>query len=452
MGADTAACAARACLLQSRESPAFYRHGVLVLACAFFGVFSGFNAAQGLQTSVNSTLGYINLASLYSVFCVLSIAAPRIACALEGVAGMRAIFVVAAFVYALLALSNIDIDHWAVPISMNVLAGIAAPLLWTCQNEYVGRCAYQAAKFDAIACDDAQDLGSLLVKRTAEFNGLFFSIYQLSGGTGNIVASGLMLAFADKKWLKTVLFAVLAMLTSTGAMVFLRLPTVGREVHEVASTSLKATVALAFGDKRVALLVPLIFTSGMLLACAVGSYATDIICPVLGADFTGFVVATFFAVNSSASFIWGQLIKHGKLRRRAAYVLSGMMQLSFLLFKFWWQRPSNYVNLDGVWVEVATPTCGHFALVFAMVALLAAGDAFWESGPPGTLQSFFANTPHSLPAMANLKMWHSFGFAVQSALGEQLGDAHGLRDSILAALVIVSILGVVMLSRMAPLP
>ena len=35
---------------------------------------------------------------------------------------------------------------WAVPVALNVLVGVAAPLLWTAQNAYVGRSACAAAE------------------------------------------------------------------------------------------------------------------------------------------------------------------------------------------------------------------------------------------------------------------------------------------------------------------
>eukprot|EP00929_Paragymnodinium_shiwhaense_P092927 TRINITY_DN52972_c0_g1_i1.p1 TRINITY_DN52972_c0_g1~~TRINITY_DN52972_c0_g1_i1.p1 ORF type:complete len:453 (-),score=80.08 TRINITY_DN52972_c0_g1_i1:114-1472(-) len=451
MAAGAEHSVAAACLLGENQGPDIYRRGVLLLALGFFGVFGGFQAAQGLQTSVNATLGYINLACLYSTFTVLCLAAPRLLAYLEGATGLRAVMVVSAFTYALMALSNIWTGNWALPISMNVVVGMAAPLLWTCQNDYVGRCAYQAAISDSSTGDGSQAFESLLNKRTSEFNGLFFSIYQFSGGTGNVLASCLMLAFADKAWLKTMLFVVLSVISSLGAVFFAQLPPVQRAGQEAPSASLQATLALVFGDRRMALMVPLIFTNGMLLSCAFGNYATDVICPVLGANFVGFVIATFFAVNSVASLVWSSVVKHDMISRRTAYFVSGLLQLGFLAAKFTWQRPDNYENNDGKWEKAETPELLDGIIVFALIALFAVGDAFWESGPPGTLQSFFASSPDAVPAMANLKMWQSLGFAIQFALGATLPNMHEVRDGILAALAVLSLLSVVALSRVAPL-
>merc|ERR1719359_1577704 len=107
-------------------------------------------------------------------------------------------------------LANLWHGSWALPISANVLVGVGAPVLWTCQNDYVGRCAYQSAKED-LAHENS--LSGTLAERTSEMsarlNGVFFSIYQSAGFCGNILSSVILLALQADQGVKNVLFVVL---------------------------------------------------------------------------------------------------------------------------------------------------------------------------------------------------------------------------------------------------
>ena len=56
-------------------------------------------------------------------------------------------------------------------------------------------------------------------------------------------------------------------------------------------------------------------------------------------------------------------------------------------------------------------------LVIAMVVILSAGDAVWESQPPAILQSFYGLDSERNAAMANYKMWQSLGWCAQFVIG-----------------------------------
>lgn len=66
--AETATCNetidAMSPLRGGEKGEKYYLRGVAVLSFGFVGVFGGFQAAQGLQTSLNAELGFINLAAL----------------------------------------------------------------------------------------------------------------------------------------------------------------------------------------------------------------------------------------------------------------------------------------------------------------------------------------------------------------------------------------------------
>jgi len=357
-----------------------------------------------------------------------------------GKIGFTTIMVISSCAYILMILSNLYTKVWALPISANVLVGVGAPLLWTCQNDYVGRCAYHASQASG------EEIGTM----TARFNGMFFSIYQGSGLIGNVVASTLMLQFGDKQWLKDVLFFVLAGFALGGALMFMLMPRVapgGGDEQE--APSLKATGALALGDKRMAFFVPLILTNGMTLSFLFGDFPADVVCPVAGSSFTGFVMASFFGINALATVGWGSLVSKNIISRRTAYVVATLCEIGFLVIKLLWQHPTNYEKVDGDWKAIGDdkPAIADVSIIFLMAALFAIGDAFWESGPAGTLQNFFVGTPNIVPAMANLKMWQSLGFAVQFIIGASLGAYPTFRASLLIGLSTFSILSLLVLDR-----
>eukprot|EP00971_Amphidinium_carterae_P276533 5487713-Amphidinium_carterae.1 len=56
--------------------------------------------------------------------------------------------------YVAMVVSNIHTEHWALPISMNALVGVAAPLLWTSQNDYVAALSFDSlCHAEASTCD-----------------------------------------------------------------------------------------------------------------------------------------------------------------------------------------------------------------------------------------------------------------------------------------------------------
>jgi len=425
---------------------AFYRGGVRTLSIAFFGVFGGYQAAQGLQTSINATLGFINLAACYCTFTLLCLVAPPLLAALEVRIGLRLVMFLSALAYMAMAVSNIFTANWAVPITMNVLVGVAAPMIWTCQNDYVGRCAYHAALGQ---CGSEERLEEQVQAMTTQFNSLFFSIYQCASMVSNVMASAIMLAFSGRQWLKDVLFLVLGGWVCLGGLIFFMMPHVGPAGGAVENPSLKATGALAVSDARMTFMIPLIFSNGMLLAFFLGTYPIDVICPVAGESFTGLVLAVFFGANAIATASWGRLISLKLVSRRTTYLAAALCQVAFLLVTTFWDHPINYVKQDGSWNRLRSPAWQDLAVVFLLAGLFATGDAFWECGPPATLQDFFAGTPHAVPAMANFKLWQSLGFAVQFFAGAALSSHVWLQVSILIALCTVSVCCLVLLGRRA---
>jgi hypothetical protein len=427
---------------------------VVLLSLAFLGVFGGFQAAQGLQTSLNATLGGVNLSCLYGTFSLLCLVAPPLLAAIERALGIRLLMLVCALAYVAMVVSNV-IDAsgdpspiWAVPISMNVLVGMAAPLLWTSQNDYVSRCAWFAAR-DAAQRDASSSSGgapaslaALESEMTTQFNSLFFSIYMVSGAGGNILASSIMEALQAGKATKRVLFITLGAMSAVGAFLFLLLPPVPPAGSSERPASVFDTARLALTDKRTSLLIPLMVTNGMTLASFFGDFQTDITCPVAGQSLVGFLLAAFYAVNSLANACWGRALSRRLISRRVAYAASTIFIAGYLVVKLLWTAPHNFEkdNDGGEWAKRDNPHTWDVVVVFTLAALFACGDAFWESGPPATLQTFYAGTEQVVPAMANYKLWQSVGMFVQFPIGVALADRPEIRAIVLLVSVAVSFL------------
>lgn len=425
-----------------------YRKGVRLLSFAFLGVFGSFQAAQGLQSSLNAELGELNLACLYGTFAVLCLITPPVLSLLERIMGMQLLLLVCSAAYAAMALSNLlalpaePSPMWAVPVAFNVLVGVAAPLLWTAQNTYVGRSAAAAAKL----------LQEPTEKWTASYNSLFFSIYQFAGMFGNILASVILLSLGELAWARDVLFVTLGIVSLLGAFLFIAMPSV--EGADDKHPSLLDTSRLAFTDARMALMIPLMVTNGMTLAFFLGDFQTDVTCPVAGSAFTGFVIASFFGVNAVSSATWGRLISTGRVSRRLVFFLATLLVALFLVLKLMWKAPSNYQLPQGTtdWKMVTTPKALDIIFVFALAAIFAVGDSFFESGPPMTLQSFYAGSGALVPAMANYKLWQSLGFAIQFFIAIPLKHLPEVRGVLLLAWTAVSWLCILVLDRcIAPL-
>lgn len=431
-----------------------YQRAVKLLSLGFFGVFGGFQAAQGLQSSLNAQLGEVNLASLYGTFTMLCLVTPPLLQRLEGLLRMQGVLLVCALAYAAMALSNLlhvpaqPSELWAVPIGFNALVGVAAPFLWTGQNTYLSRCASRAALAEAGQAADETTLLHWRTVMTTRYNSVFFSIYQFSGMFGNIVASSILLILGADEVAKSVLFVTLTCVSVLGAFCFLLMPTVSGSSETDEQPSVLDTARLAFTDARVGLLIPLMLTNGMTLAFFLGDFQAEVTCPAAGPQFTGFIVATFYGVNSLATAAWGRLISSGWLFRRSAFALCSVLIATYLLIKLLWQVPTNYMRVAGSndWQQMHQPSAGAVATVFSLAALFATGDAFWEAGPAMTLQTFYSKET-VVPAMANYKLWQSLGFAIQFWIAIPLKGYPEVRGGLLLVLVGFSMICVLLLSK-----
>lgn len=273
-------------------------------------------------------------------------------------------------------------------------------------------------------------------------------MYQFAGMSGNILASVILLALGEVEWAKQVLFVTLGIFCLLGAFVFLLMPTV-EGAADSSHPGLLDTSRLALTDARVGLMIPLMLTNGMTLAFFLGDFQTDVTCRVSGPAFTGFVVATFFGVNSAASAAWGVLLSRKMLSRRQVFSVASLLVLGFLVAKLLWPVPANWRRVAGGTSWEHAPGMEVQALdvvvVFLLAAVFALGDSFWEAGPPMTLQTFYAGSSKVVPAMANCKLWQALGVALQFFMAIFLENLPHVRGAILITLTLLSWLCILVL-------
>lgn len=160
-----------------------------------------------------------------------------------------------------------------------------------------------------------------------------------------------------------------------------------------------------------------------------GDFQTDVTCPVAGSGFTGLVIASLFGANGLCSAFWGQMISRRRATRRAVFCLASLLLALFLVLKIFWHVPTNYRLPAGSmkWEMISEPKPLDVFVIFLLAVIFAAGDSFFEAGPPMTLQSFYAGSSCLMPAMANYKLWQSLGFAIQFFIAIPLKDFPVLR-------------------------
>lgn len=465
----------------------YYRRAVLTLSFAFLAIFAGYNAAQGLQSSLNGELGFINLATLYATFALCCIMAPGLIQRLEELGvSPRAMLLVSALVYAVMVLVNMRpvpaegapgyLASAATTICLSFLVGLAAPVLWTVQNVYVARCALHAARCGGVNGGDPQDTAGSDSRMTSAFNGAFFFFFQFSGALGMGISS-LVLVLDRQGSSRIMLFAVLGAVSLVGALGMLAVPAVlpvPREVEREAEREEGAeeeererergrrcsqTLALVGQERRMSLLVPLIYSNGCFLAFFFGDFPKLFVSATLGPAFAGPVLLVFYLCNSAASALWGWLLLRGSLRVWVALLVAFVLQIGVLLvlltsslgwlplFKAHYEFLPGASDVEKEWVSNGTgkPQPWEYAVPLACVALAATGDAAFESQPPAILQTFFKDE-RLVPAMANYKLWQSLGFATSFLLGAAVPSA-AARLAFLTVLFVVAFAALTFLDR-----
>lgn len=418
------------------------------MSWAFFGLFAGFGAAQALQSTQNSvSLGCMNLACSYSAFVTVGLICPPIITKAIVRVGWRATLIAGACTYITMILSNLVVGrsgYWIQPIA-NVFVGSGAAILWTTQNFYFGLC----------ACYSGRAAGTGTSAMATKFNNSFFQVFQFSNMSGCLVSSCLMLTFAGIPWMREVLFCVLAVAAICGTAVILLLPSI--EVPEPESQDANSPKGRSVSDMyrvltdtRFGLMLPWIMTQGMTFAFVNSDFNSDIVSPLLGPSYVGFIMTVFFGSGALFTVFWGKLISNQFLTRRTVFIIAGSSWIVLFLVKMIWTREPNFEQQGDVWKPLPGRTVQWLDVTVPLLlaVLAAAGNAYWNPGIPAIMQSFFADSSSLLPAMAAYKALQSLGFAVQFTIGALLKAYPTARATILIVCCLVTFVSVSRLNRL----
>ncbi|KAF0695139.1 Aste57867_14036 [Aphanomyces stellatus] len=248
--------------------------------------------------------------------------------------------------------------HWAIMLPAGFISGVASSVAWITQASYLTKLGATYASLTHMP-HPSSALGL--------FNGLFFSIYNMSGIAGNLISSFVL---GYLQWPTTILFLVYIVLALCGTTLLCFLPpasaipssstlppTETSKLVTTPSKTLKSLWSLAL-DSRMIALAPLMVFHGLQQSFVTGEFTAHVIRPSLGGANIGLVMAVFGSVNVVLSF--------------------GVGKLADAIGPFWLQLcgfTAAFVAYSlCLWTSIA-PCDGQWALVLATAVLLSLVEA-----------------------------------------------------------------------------
>lgn len=225
------------------------------------------------------------------------------------------------------------------------------------------------------------------------------------------------------------MFGVMAAAAVLGIIAIFFLPDVSAPEHveKPKRVGVAETLTLVIKSRIMQLMIPVIFFNGMSLGYMFSDFMKYIAGAVVGSNHSGFVIATFYLVNSIASFFFGK-VASTSFGRKGLCMVATVSTLVFTILLTIWNQPHENNNFIGYFVTIS------------LSCLFGIGDAVWESQIPAILQSIYDDDVDINAAVSNYKMWQSLGFTCQFVIGIFLKNANQfwIKSLILVVLQFVS--------------
>ncbi|KAH3767213.1 transporter, major facilitator subfamily protein [Pelomyxa schiedti] len=400
------------------------------VSTSFFFVFLAFNGTQTIESSiVPGDLGYWSVATIYITFAVSAL---FLSSGVVKKLSPKWSMAIGTIAYAVYVGANLYPQYYTL-IPTAAMVGVSASILWAGEGAYVSI----ASTRYSVAVNKPPKASMGL------FNGVFFGIFQLASVIGNIITSVILGLPSDNS--SKILFLVFAILCLCGIFSLFILPTEDpikstseeepievKPTPQVIREAMLATFQL-MRDRRMSLLIPPIFYSGLSEGFVFSDFTNSIIATVLGIEWVGYIMALFFASDSISSFVFGKLVD--TIGKRIMIVCGTIAHVVCLLFFILWLQFEPLDGLaDGMWP----------ATIWICAALLGLGDAvFFGVLPNSMMGTWFSESREA--AFSNMKLWQSVGFAIGYIWGPYLGLQ--LKCVLVFATLIVAVYSIIVLDR-----
>ncbi|KAL5016619.1 hypothetical protein ScPMuIL_006208 [Solemya velum] len=340
-----------------------------VLTIAFLFVFSSFMSIQNLQSSLNEEdgLGTASLAAIYGA-CILSC---TLAPAAIKIIGCKKV-IIATWLFHLIYMGTNFYPRWWTLIPSSILVGSTSGFLWTSQGVYLTQFSFSLSERTGV--DRSVTLNRL--------NNIFYSIFQMSGLPGNIIASTVLFqgsqnqTFDDSNdvcgigscpgnmgkqnlvgtntGLVYILLGVFSVCEIIGLLLtILAVPAMDASSH-MRSKSVKTSLVSCLNglsDMRLLMLTPVMFCMALIEGLLWADYTKAFVSCPLGIQVVGFVMAVYSLTSSVASVFMSRISKYtGRQAILATAFILNAGTLCILLF--WQPRPEDVVYIyviAGVW-------------------------------------------------------------------------------------------------------
>lgn len=392
---------------------------VLILSGSFTAVFTAYLAIQNLQSSLNQEhgLGIISLSSMYACIIISGILAPTII----KVIGEKRTLIISFLCHVIYTITNFYPSFYTL-IPSSVLLGMTAGPMWTSQSIYISEMSY------SYATTSGKDIHAILSK----FNGIFFSMYETTQITGNLISSLVLQqgSYNDKSAsnetvsncgktdcpLETnatsidepehrVVYILLGIFLACDiAGVILTscfLPPLKQQVSKQKTNVLSSLTLCGKGllDVNLVLLVPLIMFMAMEQAILWTDYTKAFIsCPV-GIQKIGFVMSAY---GGSTTFFALSLSKISQYTgRHFLFIVAGLVNFGILVTLYLW-----------------IPQRDDITLIFVLPVIWGLAEGIWQTQSNALVALLFPEKKDA--AFANYHTWKAIGFSITFVYGNFL--------------------------------